>query len=176
MNLTDLISSAPSNPDQQANEGELGAIVGTLRGPSAQHGLDLSTTHALMSTVGDFVRTALQQQHAQVGREGVQAIARDYAGTTPDQGAVALLFSADQQQHIAQAAARRVGVDPGLVMRLLPVLVPVVLKLLHTGSSTQPEAHGANPLLSAFLAGGQGDNMDLGGAFRMLGGLLGSSR
>lgn len=176
MNLGDLIAGAMNNPNQQANPGEMGGIIGTLNQLSAQHGTDPSTVHSLMSTVGDYVRGALQQKREDVGREGVQDIARNFAGTSPNDAAVDHLFSDEEQQQIAQTAAGRTGVDPSLVRRMLPVLVPLVLKLLHSGTSTQPEANGENPLLNAFLGGGQGDNMDLGSAVRMLGGMFGSAR
>jgi len=59
------------------------------------------------------------------------------------------------QQQIAQMAAQRTGLDAGMLQQALPMIVPAVLNLLHSGGSTQG---GVNPMLSAFLdSDGDGD-------------------
>jgi hypothetical protein len=79
-----------------------------------------------------------------------------------------MLFGAPQIQQIVQEVERRTGLSSGTVQAMLPILVPIVLKFLQTGTSTTP-SQGSNPVLNTFLdADGDGD-VDIADALRMAG-------
>lgn len=169
MGLFDQIVSALNDPDLQANTGQLENIVTTVQQVANQAGVAPDTTEAAMSMLGGYVRSALQQQRLNQGQESVQAVVNQYSGTGSSQAAVNQLFSPQQQEQIASAIAQRTGINAKTLISLLPILVPVVLNLLQTGTNTRSPQQGNNPVLSGFLdADGDGD-VDIADAMRLAG-------
>lgn len=157
MGLFDQILGAIDNPTQQANPDQLGSILGAVQQMSASQGVDPGTTQTVLSMVGGYVRSALQQQRSMGGNDRAEGILRQFGGFQPSAAAVQALFTPAQQQQISQAIAQRTGLPAGTVQMLLVAAVPLVLKLLSSGSRTQPGA-GSNSVLDAFLdADGDGD-------------------
>ncbi|TVP63950.1 MAG: DUF937 domain-containing protein, partial [Nodularia sp. (in: Bacteria)] len=104
------------------------------------------------------VRSSLQQKQASEGNEATQGLVNQYAGTSSNPEAVSCLFAPQTQQQVAQAASQQTGLDAGTIMQLLPVIVPIVLNLLQSGSNTQNPQSGGNSVLNSFLdANGDGD-------------------
>jgi len=85
--------------------------------------------------VGNYVRAALQQKRSTNGYEEAQAVVNQYSGTYPNPAHT--LFSPHQEQQLAQDAAQRTGLNAGTIQAMLPILVPLVLNLLQTGSRVQ---------------------------------------
>jgi hypothetical protein len=84
------------------------------------------------------------------------------------------------QQQLASGVSQKTGLDAGLILGLLPVLVPIVLNLINGGSQQQgggmgntgamPQQQvstGGNPLLNAFLDSDRSGSVDLGDALNM---------
>ncbi|HEY9623062.1 MAG TPA: DUF937 domain-containing protein [Crinalium sp.] len=165
MALFDQILGAIANPNQQANPDQLGGIVNTVQQLASHQGVDPAATQTALSIAGGYVRSALQQQRASGGN--VEGIVNQYAGTGPNMGAVQALFSAGQQQQIAQAISQATGLNVQTVQSILPVIIPIALNFLKSGATNSPAPQasggtGGNPVLSAFLdADGDGD-VDLG--------------
>ncbi|MFH7030964.1 MAG: DUF937 domain-containing protein [Heteroscytonema crispum UTEX LB 1556] len=167
MGLFDQILGAVSNPNQQANLGQLGSIINTVQQLSNNTGADPSTMQSVLSVVGGSVRSALQDKRATEGNEAVQSYVNQFAGTSANPLAVASLFSPQMQQQVAQFAAQRTGLDVGMIQQALPLLVPLVLKFLQSGANAQNPQAGGNPVLNTFLdADGDGD-VDIADAMRM---------
>ena len=169
MGLFDQIVSAIDNPALQANTGQLGNILNTVQQLSQQQGMNNSSTEAVMSLLGNHVRSALKSQSA----DQAQAIVNQYGGTNANGAAVNALFSGGQQQQIAQEISQRTGLSSSVIQGLFPVLVPIVLNLLHSGSSQANPNQGSNPVLNQFLdSDGDGD-VDVADALRLAGNFLG---
>jgi len=83
------------------------------------------------------VRGALQQKTSQNGAESAQSIVNQYSGTEPSSQAVNLLFSGSQVEQIVAEVARKTGLNMGIVQQMLPMLIPVVLNRLRSGTHTQ---------------------------------------
>lgn len=172
MALFDQILGAIDNPNQQASPGQLGGIINTVQQLATSRGVDPATTQTALSVAGGYVRSALQQQRAQ--GTNVEGLVNQYAGTSPNMGAVQALFSPSQQQQVAQAISRATGLNAETVQSILPVIIPIALNLLKSGATNQgqvqtPQTGGAggNSVLSAFLdADGDGD-VDLGDTMSM---------
>jgi hypothetical protein len=64
---------------------------------------------------------------------------------------VKALFSEGQQQQMVQEISQRTGLDSKVILGLLPILVPLVLNLLNSGSHNQDPRQGDNPVLNSFL-------------------------
>jgi hypothetical protein len=160
MGLFDLVSKAVSDPNLQANVGQIGGIVSSLQQVQQSQNLDADSTNSLLSVVGSQVRSSLKQQQAE-GAD-VSSILEQFGGTASNAAAVSALFSGSQQQQLVEMAAAKTGVDANTIQSMLPTLVPLVLNFLQTGKSNGAEgaagAAGANPVLSGFLdADGDGD-------------------
>lgn len=165
MGLFDQILSAVNNPNLQANMGQLESIVSTVQNLSTTTGTDPGTIQSVVGIVGNYVRGALQQKRDTEGNESAQALVNEYAGTDFDSQAVNSLFSPDMQQQLAGVAAQRTGLDASTIQQLLPVVVPVVLKFLQSGTNVQNQA--GNPVLNNFLdADGDGD-VDIADAIQL---------
>lgn len=172
MSLFDQIINAIDSPTQQASSGQLGDILSTVQQLSNNSNTDPSTIQSVLSIVGNYTRSALQQKRSAEGNEQTQEFVNQFGGTNPSSQAVQLLFNTPQIQQIAQEAEQRTGISAGTIQSMLPILVPLVLKFLQTGSQTQ-NPQGANPVLNTFLdADGDGD-VDIADAMQMAGRYLG---
>lgn len=169
MGLFDQIVSAIDDPNLQASAGQLGGILNTVQSLSQNtQGANPSSTQDAMAVVGKHVRSALQTQ--QSGK--AQAIVNQFSGTGANADAVNSLFSAGQQQQMIQEISQRTGLDASAIQGMLPMLVPLVLNLLNTGSRNQDPRQGGNSVLNSFLdSDGDGD-VDVSDALRMAGQFL----
>jgi uncharacterized protein YidB (DUF937 family) len=176
MGLFEQILGAIDNPNQQASSNQLGNILNVVQQVGGSQGLDASSTQAMLSVVGGYVRSALQEQRTTGGEQRVEAIVNQFGSTNASPEALTTLFSPAQQQQLANAVAQRTGIDANTVQSVLPVIVPVVLNLLKTGSSApaaQGGSTGTNSVLNTFLdADGDGD-VDLGDTLSMASRYLG---
>jgi hypothetical protein len=158
MGLFDQILGAIDNPNQQASPNQLGSILGAVEQLSGTQGVDAGTTQLAMSVLGGHVRSALQNVRSNSGDAQAQQIVNQFSGTNPNPQAVESLFGGGQVMQIVQDIAQRTGLNNATVQAMIPMLVPLVLNLLKTGSNTQNPNQGGNPVLSAFLdADGDGD-------------------
>ena len=182
MPLFDAIMGALNNPNQQGSSDQLGSILGTVQQLTSKQGMDQNSTQAMMSIVGSYVRSALQQQRQTQGADRAEAIVNQYAGTNPNPNALQALFNPAQQQQLIQAISQRTGLNAGTIQSLLPLVIPVVLNFLKTGASQSnaPNAPArtadSNSVLNSFLdADGDGD-VDIGDAMMMAGQYLNQPR
>ena len=88
-------------------------------------------------------------------------------------GSWALLTSGMQQQ-LVQDLIKRTGLNSQTIQGLLPILIPLALNLLQSGTNTQQSpstdrAPSNNSVLSAFLDGDRDGDVDLGDALRVAG-------
>lgn len=167
MGLLDQILNAVNSSDQQGSTGQIASILSTVQQLGDSYGADPSTVQTALSVVGNHVRSALQQKQANEGFEQAQGLVNQYSGTYPNPQAVDAIFGFNQVQQVVQAVAQRTGLDAGMIQQMLPILVPLVLNFLKTGTSSQQQ--GSNPVLNTFLdTDGDGD-VDIADAMRMAG-------
>lgn len=172
MPLFDVIRGALSNPNQQASPDQLGDILRIVQQLSSQQGVSPSATQTAMSVVGSYVRSSLQQQRNTQGNSRAEAIVDQFAGTSPNRSALDALFNANQQQQVAQEASNKSGINASTIQSMLPLLVPVILYLLKSGSS-KPNAQtttantGGNSVLSAFLDADNNGSVDISDAISL---------
>lgn len=167
MGLFDQILGAIDNPNQQANPNQLGNILGAVEQLSGSQGVDAATTQLAMSVLGGHVRSALQDVRSQSGDAQAQQVVNQFSGTNPNPQAVQSLFGAGQLTQIVADIAQRTGLNNATVQAMIPVLVPIVLNLLKTGSNTQNPAQGGNPVLNTFLDGDGDGDVDITDAMSM---------
>lgn len=196
MGLFDQILSAVNNPAQQASTDQIGSILNTVQQVSNQQGIAPSQTQSMMSILGSFVRSSLQQQAAS-GSHNPAAIVNQYGGMQPSTDAVQAVFGAGQIPQVVQAIAQQTGLNPQMIQSLLPLLVPVILNLLKSGAATSSMGSspnmgpnmgnpnmgntpmnqaGANPVLNAFLDADRDGDVDISDALRVAGQFMNQPR
>jgi hypothetical protein len=173
MGLFDQVIGAINNSDRAGSSGQLATILSTVQQLSNSYGTNPSTMQSLLSLVGSQVRSSLQQQRTANGEEQAQAIVDRYSGTYPNPQALHTLFSPNQQEHLAQTAAQQTGLNIGTIQQMLPILVPLVLNLLQTGSRNQNFQRGGNPVLNAFLDADRDGDVDIADVMNLAGRHLG---
>lgn len=175
MGLFDQVLSAISNPNQQANPDQLGMIFNTVQQFSNQQGIDPTMSQAVLSLMGNHVRSALQQKQATAGQGQVEALVNQYHGTTFNPQAVQAIFSPNQQTQVIQDVSQRTGIPAQTIQAAMPLLIPLVLNFLQTGASNQGGS-GGNPVLNQFLDSDRDGDVDVGDAIAMAGQFLNQRR
>ncbi len=171
MSLFDQIISAVGNPQQQANPDQLGGILGMAQQLGNSHGVDSGTTQTILSALGNHVRSSLQDKQSAMGGDQVQSLVNQFGGLGNNPDAVQAVFSQGQEQQVASDISQQTGLNAGTIQAMLPVLVPILLKLLQSGSNTQ-NAQAGNPVLNTFLDSNQDGAVDLGDVMGMAGQFL----
>jgi hypothetical protein len=167
MDLFDAFMGAVANPQQSASVDQLGGLLGTVQQLSGQHGIDPGMMQTVMSMVGGQVQNSLQEQHSTMGADHVQGLLNQFSGGgSASNAAVSTLLNPQMQQQLAGAISQKTGLDPNMLLGLLPMLVPVAMQFLQAGHNPQAPAGAAagNPLLNMFLDKNHDGNLDLGDA------------
>jgi len=175
MGLFDQIVSAIDDPNQQANPGQLNGIVNIVQQLSQSYGSNPAVTQSVLSIVGNHVRSALQEKQAIAGPGQAQAIVNQFGGTNPNPQAVQSLFTPGQQQQVTQDAAQQTGLNAQTIQSMLPILVPIILNLLNSGTNTRSPQN-LNPVLSSFLDTDRSGNIDVGDAINLANQFFGNRR
>jgi hypothetical protein len=167
MGLFDQVLNAINNPNQQASTDGISQILGTLQQLASSKGVDPAIAQTVTSVVGNYVRSALQQQRETGGNEQIAAIIDQFSGTGANPAAVEALFSPQQQQQITQDASQKTGLNPDTIQSMLPVLTPIILNLLRSGRQTDAtsDSPSSNSVLNTFLDTDADGDVDLGDAF-----------
>ena len=157
MGLFDMINDAISNPAQEASPDQVGSILGAAQALTGSSGASFDQVQSVMSVVGNFTRSALKEKRDTEGDNQVQSLVNQLSGTVGNQFAVNALFNLPQVQQIVELAIEKTGLPEDTIKSMLPVVLPLVLKLLQTGNPTD-NSEGGNSVLSSFLdADGDGD-------------------
>ncbi len=167
MGLFDQILGAVANPQQQANPSQLAGILGAVGQLAGKTGTDPATINAIVSVLGNHVRSALQSQQATAGPQQANATVEQYSGTEPNPQAVQAVFGQEQQQVVADTA-QQTGTTAATIQALLPVVIPIILNLLRSGASTQNPQQ-SNPVLGSFLDGDGDGDTDVADVLSMVG-------
>ena len=166
MTFFSQILGALQNPAQAASPGQVANILSTVDQVSDSYGTDRNTTQSALSIVGNHVRSALQQKRETQGYEQAQSIVNQYSGSYPNPQAVNSLFSPQQTNGVIDAVAQKTGLNPQMIQQMLPILVPIVLNMLQTGSNAQ-SPQGGNPVLNAFLDADRDGDVDISDAMHL---------
>ncbi|HEY9736035.1 MAG TPA: DUF937 domain-containing protein [Trichocoleus sp.] len=169
MGLFDQVLNAINDPNRQTSQSQVGQLVNTVNQLSQQTNASPDTMNQAVSILGSFVRSSLQDTRNRQGdaaaRELVQAGSQSGAGILPR------LFNAQQQIQLVQALTQRTGLNSNQIQMLLPILIPVVMRLLASGEANANNPMGSsraasgglnNSILSTFLDANRDGDVDLG--------------
>lgn len=157
MNIFNQIVSAIDNPEQEASNNQLSSILDTVQQLSGNYQANPSAVESAMSIVGNYTKSALQQQRNQGGTTQVNQMLNQFGGTQASPQVLSALFGSSQLQSMITQISQRTGLNSQTIQSMLPILVPLVLNLLKTGNQ-KGNLQGGNPVLNSFLdSDGDGD-------------------
>ena len=157
MSIFNQILSAIDNPEQEASNNQLGSIIDTVQQLSGNYQANPSSVQSAMSMVGNYTKSALQQQRRQGGDARVNQLVNQFGGTQASPQILSTLFGSSQLQNMVEQISRRTGLNSRTIMSMLPILVPLVLNMLKTGNNNR-NVQRSNPVLNSFLdSDGDGD-------------------
>lgn len=157
MSIFQQILSAIDNPEQEASSNQLSSIFDTVQQLSGNYQANPSAVQSAMSIVGNYTKSALQQQRRQGGTAQVNQLIERFGGTQASPQVLSTLFGSSQLQEMILQISRRTGLNSQTIQAMLPILVPLVLNFLRTGNNKR-NVQGSNPVLNSFLdSDGDGD-------------------
>lgn len=157
MGLFDQVLNAIEDPQRQGNSNQLGQIVSAMSQMSQQTHTNPDTMQQAVAIVGSFLKPSLQETRRTQGEAAAEQMVERGSQAGGATAILSQLLNPQQQQKLVQTLENRTGLNGSQVQSLLPVLIPIVMNLLKTGSSTQP-GQANNSVLNAFLdADGDGD-------------------
>jgi hypothetical protein len=166
MGLFFEVLSAINNPNQKATIEQLGSMVGSVQQLATDKNIDASTMQTVMSTVGGFLRPALQQQKNLGGLDQLQNLIGQVAGGGNAGGAGGLgmlstLLAPQLQGQIVEKLAQTTGLSPSILEGVVASVLPGIMGLFNMGGSF-PGAKTENALLVSFLDSDNDKDVDLG--------------
>lgn len=182
MGLLDSIVGAVSDAKQDTNASDLGGLLAGLQsqlsGQSGSAGLE--DVQKLVTALGGPVKAALQQIEQSPTPESAADIVKEISSVdTAPVNLVENLFGAGGQEKVSNDLSARTGIDASKVMALLPVVLPMIMKLLNSGGAAGQQGAAAtasslvnNPLLKSFLDSDKDGDADLLDAFKLVGTFL----
>jgi hypothetical protein len=162
MSLFQTILDSVANPQHAGTNADLGGLANLAQLiPGAGQNLQ-----PILGAVGQHVQEALNEQQ-QAGGQGaaqqtVSNLAQNQNVGIPE---IQNFLGQDRLNSLVNGMSDRTGMGSQAILTLLPMLIPVVMRLLATGNhQTDPQA--PNPVLNQFLGGQNGGAM-LGEVFQL---------
>ena len=166
MKLFDVILDSIANPELKTEPTDLADLLGGIRNIAQEK----DTPHDLMETVvaalGKHVKTGLQEYAGP--REELVEEAASVSQASPE--LLGMLFGTQGVETVSQEVSQGTGMKTETIIALLPVLIPIVMKLLRSGG-TKAEGQSAamNPMLQGFLDSDNDGDVDLADVFKLAG-------
>ena len=161
----DVLSSI-NHPYMQGDVTQLNDVMTAARRLGRRNGLNPAQTEQIMSALSVPLRDTLRKQQfsmedmfARFSGEYFDPKDREHSTDR----AIHALFPHDMLETMVTQVAQKTGLRSSQMQALVPMLLPVVMRLLNMGQS-RPGAQGPNELLDHFLGD---DGTDLGDVFRM---------
>ena len=165
MSLFQTILESIENPNHAGSQQDLHGLVNIAE---SLPGVQKAEQHVqpILGVLGSHLQDALTQQQQTGGQAAVQQTVSNLSqpGTGLDE--IENLFGRERLNGLIGQIGQRTGLDPQLIVQFLPALIPVVMKLLASGThQTDPQA--PNPVLNNFLGGNQNGGVLLSEAFQL---------
>jgi hypothetical protein len=168
MGLFDQVMNAIADPKRQASAGKMSEILGAAKQVAQQNNADSSTMQQAMSVIGGFVRTSLKEKQQTQGDQAAQDLIEQ--GAANGAAVIPQLFNSAQMSEMITAVTQKTNLNANQVQGILPMVVPLVMQFLNSGSPKQGmPAVGNNPVLTAFLDSDSDGDVDMGDMLGMAG-------
>jgi hypothetical protein len=120
----------------------------------------------ILGILGPHLQDALNEQQQNNGQVAAQQTVSNLSQPGAGVQDIVNLFGQERFDGIVAEISKRTGLNSQMILEFLPALIPVVMKLLATGThQTDPQAQ--NPVLNNFLGSNQNGGALLTEAFQL---------
>ena len=165
MSLFQTILESIENPNHAGSQQDLHGLVNIAQLLPGVQGAE-QHVQPILGVLGSHLQDALSQQRQTNGERAVQQTVSNLSQPGAGLEEIENLFGRERLDGVIGQIAQRTGLDSQLIIQYLPALIPVVMKLLASGThQTDPQA--PNPVLNNFLGGNQNGGVLLSEAFQL---------
>jgi hypothetical protein len=165
MSFFQTVLESIENPNHSGNQQDLHGLL-NLAALLPEAGGVQQQVQPILGVLGSHLQDALNEQQQNSGQAAVQQTISNLSQPGTGLQEIVSLFGQERFNALIGEIARRTGLDSQLIMQFLPALIPVVMRLLATGThQTDPQAQ--NPVLNHFLGSNQSGGALLTEAFEL---------
>jgi hypothetical protein len=165
MSFFQTILDSIENPNHAGSQQDLSGLLNVAQalplGQGAQQNLQ-----PILGVLGAHLQDVLNQQQQNSGQAAVQQTVTNLSQPGVGVQQVQNLFGQERFNGLIDEISQRTGLNSQLVLGLLPMLIPVLMKLLATGNH-QSDPQAPNPVLNNFLGTSQNGGALLTEAFQL---------
>ncbi|HEX7194492.1 MAG TPA: DUF937 domain-containing protein [Chthoniobacterales bacterium] len=165
MSFFQTILDSIENPNHAGSQQDLSGLLNVAQalplGQGAQQNLQ-----PILGVLGAHLQDVLNQQQQNSGQAAVQQTVTNLSQPGVGVQQVQNLFGQERFNGLIDEISQRTGLNSQLVLGLLPMLIPVLMKLLATGNH-QSDPQAPNPVLNNFLGSSQNGGALLTEAFQL---------
>lgn len=188
MGLFDTILASINDPQRRTQSSDLAGLLQGIQSLAGQQGASEGDMQSVIAALGRHVKSGLQEVERDPTPETAEGIVNkvaDQPAATPD--VIERLFGQQGgEEKVAEDVSRKTGFNTQTIMAMLPVVLPMVMKLLQSGGPAAPSgqtqaatasgAGGMNPILQGFLDSDKDGDVDLNDVLKMAGPFLSGGR
>jgi hypothetical protein len=165
MNFFQTVLQSIENPEHAGNQQDLHGLLNLAQLLPGGQGVQ-QQMQPILGVLGSHLQDALNEQQQKNGQAAVQQTVSNLSQPGAGVQEIVNLFGQERFNGLLAELSKRTGLDSQLILQLLPALIPVIMKLLATGThQTDPQAQ--NPVLSNFLGSNQNGGALLTEAFQL---------
>ena len=165
MSFFQTILDSIENPNHAGSQQDLSGLLNVAQAlPLGQGGQQ--NLQPILRVLGAHLQDVLNQQQQNSGQAAVQQTVTNLSQPGVGVQQVQNLFGQERFNGLIDEISQRTGLNSQLVLGLLPMLIPVLMKLLATGNH-QSDPQAPNPVLNNFLGTSQNGGALLTEAFQL---------
>jgi len=165
MSLFQTILESIENPNHAGSQQDLHGLLNLAQLLPGVQGAE-QQVQPILSILGSHLQQALSQQQQTGGQAAVQQTVSNLSQPGAGLQEIEDLFGQEGLNGLIGEIEQRTGLNSQLIVQFLPALIPVVMKLLATGTH-QTDQEAPNPVLNNFLGSNQGGGALLNEAFQL---------
>jgi hypothetical protein len=167
MSFFQTILDSIENPNHAGTQEDLSGLLNLAQALSLGQGQGAQQNlQPILGVLGTHLQDALSQQQQNNGRAAVQQTVTNLSQPGVGLQELENLFGQERFSGLINEISQRTGLNSQLIMGLLPMLIPVLMKLLATGNH-QTDSQASNPVLNNFLGSSQNGGALLTEAFQL---------
>ncbi len=153
MNFFQTVLQSIENPDHAGSPQDLHGLLSIAQLLPGVQGAE-QHLQPILSVLGPHLQDALNEQQQNNGQTAVQQTVSNLSQPGAGVQEIVNLFGQERFDAIIAEISQRTGLNSQLVLEFLPVVIPMVMKLLATGTH-QTDSQAQNPVLNNFLGSNQ---------------------
>jgi len=165
MSLFQTILESIESPNHAGSQQDLHGLLNLAQLLPGVQGAE-QQVQPILGILGSHLQQALSQQQQTGGQAAVQQTVSNLSQPGAGLQEIEDLFGQEGLTGLIGEIEQRTGLNSQLIVQFLPALIPVVMKLLATGTH-QTDQEAPNPVLNNFLGSNQGGGALLNEAFQL---------